>query len=76
MEARAVVYLTALCLPGGLSLLSYVMALFASSNFLCCEVYFTKCQYSDSCFLLLLLFAWYIFFYSFKFNLPMLLYLK
>ena len=71
-EARAVVYLTTVCLPEGLSLLSYVMSLSVSSSFLCSKVYFTGSQYSHSC----LLFTWYIFFYPFTFNLPMLLYLK
>ena len=73
-EAGAVLYLTAVCLPEGLSHLSYVMSLSVSSNFLCSKVYFTGSQYIHSC--LLLLFTWYIFFYLFSFNLPMLLYLK
>jgi len=41
-EAGAVVYLTAVCLPEGLSHLSYVMSLSVSSNFLCSKVYFTQ----------------------------------
>ena len=41
-EAGAVVYLTAVCLPEGLSRLSYVMSLSVSSNFLCSKVYFTQ----------------------------------